>query len=190
MLSEYTVNFGLDVGLHVLILFTFLTIFFFAYISKLEKQNLDQVTSSMIEEKTDSLLNNVKDWQNKLNNWNPKFDVKINWNKVDNLADTLIKNSEGDSPEIKENNQKLFRDSIIFIVALFMIFIGAILYFSLGLGYHIHFKHILIMNAIIFGITGLIEYLFFVNVASKYVPVTPDFTTNTILDRVKKNLNK
>ena len=44
------------------------------------------------------------------------------------------------------------------------------------------------MNVIIFSITGIIEYLFFMNVASKYIPVTPDIISNTMLERVKQNI--
>ena len=45
------------------------------------------------------------------------------------------------------------------------------------------------MNLIIFSITGLIEYLFFANVASKYVPVTPDVISKTMLERAKYNID-
>jgi len=43
------------------------------------------------------------------------------------------------------------------------------------------------MNIIIFSITGLIEYFFFMNVASKYVPVMPNEITDTMLERIKHN---
>jgi hypothetical protein len=185
--SEYNINFGLDIALHVLILFTFLTVFFFAYISKLEKQNLNNVTDGLIDEKTNDLLNTVDQWQNKLNTWNTNFDIKIDWNTVDNIADNLIEKSKDQTPKIKENNDKLFKESMIIISSLFILFIGIVVFLML-LGYNIHLKHIIIVNVIIFSLTGLVEYLFFTNVASKYIPVNPNFTTNTILDRLKKNI--
>ena len=41
MLSDHSINMSVDIALHVFILFTFLSIFFFAYVSKLEKQNVN-----------------------------------------------------------------------------------------------------------------------------------------------------
>lgn len=187
MISEYNINFALDIALHVLILFTFLTIFFFVYISKLEKQNLNNVTDSLIEEKTGNLLNTVDEWQNKLKKLNDNIDIKIDWNVVNNISDKLIEKSKDETVQIKNNNDKLFKESMIIILSLFILFIGLVIVLFL-LGYNIHLKHIIIVNLIIFSLTGVIEYLFFTNVASKYIPVNPDFTTNTILDRLKKNI--
>lgn len=186
--KDYKVNFSLDIGLHVLILFTFLTIFFFAYISKLEKQNLDNVTNNVIIEKSDSILNSIDDWQNNLNNWNKNFDIEINWKTIDCIADKLIEDSKDVSPKIKQNNDDLFKGSIIAICTAFFLFIGLTLFLKYYMKYDIHVKHILIMNFVIFSLTGLIEFLFFQDVASKYIPVTPDFTTNTVLERIKTNI--
>ena len=55
---------------------------------------------------------------------------------------------------------------------------------------NINISHILIMNLIIFSITGIIEFLFFNFVASKYIPVTPDTISNTALERLKYNINE
>lgn len=188
MNNDYKINFSLDIALHVLILFTFLTIFFFAYISKLEKENLNNITNDVVVNKTSSLLDGIDGWQTKLNNWNDKFDINIDWKVLDGIGDTLVQNSKDESPEIKKNNDNLFKYSIIAIIIAFVLFIGITIFLKYYMKYDIHIKHILIMNLIIFSITGGIEYLFFKNVASKYVPVTPDFTTNTVLDRIKYNI--
>ena len=42
------------------------------------------------------------------------------------------------------------------------------------------------MNFIIFSITGIIEYLFFIKVASKYNPIPPNMLLNTVLNKIKK----
>jgi hypothetical protein len=47
---------------------------------------------------------------------------------------------------------------------------------------------IIIENAIVFSFVGGIEFLFFTKIASKYVPVTPDMLSDTILERVKYKL--
>jgi hypothetical protein len=180
--KDYNINFSLDIALHVLILFTFLTIFFFAYVSKLEKQTLDNTVSGAINDNTNNFLNNV-------DSITKKYSVNVDWNAVNNIADELIKNSQGEVPEIKSNNEKLFRGSIIAISVAFVLFISTVVFLKYYLGYDIHIGHILLMNVIIFSITGLIEYLFFTNVASKYIPVTPDVISKTMLERAKYNID-
>jgi len=177
----YNINFSLDIVLHVLILFTFLTVFFFAYVSKLEKQSLDNTVTDTINNNTTNFLNSFDEISN-------KYNVKVDWNTVNNIADNLIKNSQGEVPEIKQNNDRLFKGSMIGIIIGFILFIGSVIFLKYFLNYDIHIWHIILMNVIIFSITGLIEYLFFMNVASKYIPVTPDVISNTMLERVKKNI--
>jgi hypothetical protein len=162
--KDYNINFSLDIALHVLILFTFLTIFFFAYVSKLEKQTLDSTVTGAISENTDNFLNDF-------DGITKKYNVNVDWNTVNNIADNLIKNSQGEVPEIKSNNQKLFTGSIIAISVAFVLFISTVIFLKYYLRYDIHIGHILLMNVIIFSITGLIEYLFFTNVASKMLLV-------------------
>lgn len=186
--KNYNINFYLDIGLHVLILFTFLTIFFFAYISKLEKQNLDNVTNNIILEKTNYILDSTKNWQNNLNNWNKNFNININWKNIDCIANKLIESSKDQTPEIKKNNDNLFKESIIIIIIAFFVFVSITLFFKYYMKYDIDIKHILFINLIIFSFTGMIEYLFFKYVATKYVPVTPDFTSKTVLNRIKTNI--
>ena len=180
---EYITNFSLDIVLHVLILFTFLTIFFFAYVSKLEKQSLDNTVSNVINNNTDVFLT-------KFDEFTKKYDVKVKWNIINNIADNLVKNSQGEVPEIKQNNYRLFKDSVIAIIVGFIVFIISVIFLKYYMNYDVHIGHIILLNIVIFSITGIIEYLFFMNVASKYIPVTPDVISNTILERLKYILNK
>ena len=55
--------------------------------------------------------------------------------------------------------------------------------------HNIEVKHILLENIIIFSFIGFIEYMFFANIAAKYIPVTPDILTTTALDRIKTKLS-
>ena len=68
----YNINFSLDIALHVLILFTFLTIFFFEYVSKLEKQTLDDTISNSVADNTDTLLTDI-------NQLSQKYNIRINF---------------------------------------------------------------------------------------------------------------
>jgi hypothetical protein len=180
---DYVTNFSLDIALHVLILFTFLAIFFFAYVSKLEKQSLDNTISDVINNKTNTFLT-------EFDQISKKYDINVNWNIINNMGDNLIKNSQGEVPEIKKNNDNLFKGSIITIITGFILFTIIVIFLKYYMKYDVHIGHILLINIIIFSLTGVIEYLFFMNVASKYIPVTPDVISDTILERIKYNLGK
>lgn len=179
---NHNMNFSLDVALHVLILFTFLTIFFFVYVSKLEKQSLDYTITNSVSDNTNILLNDTKQLSQ-------KYNIKINWNTINDIATKLVKTSQGEVPEIKENNDRLYKGSIIAIIVGYFLFIAIVIFLKYYMGYDIHIGRILLMNTIIFSVTGLIEYFFFTNVASKYVPVMPNEISDTMLERIKYNFN-
>jgi hypothetical protein len=68
--------------------------------------------------------------------------------------------------------------------------LGTIFYFVVYKKYSIDFNLILKENFIIFVCVGIIEFLFFNYIASKYVPVTPDFVATSILERIKLNIKQ
>lgn len=182
MIKESTIELNLDIAIHVLILFTFLTIFFFTYISKLEKLNLDNITTGIINTNTNQALDN-------LNKYSKQYKYNIDWKAINDKATQLLSVTDKTQKDIENNNNILLRNSIIVICILFLIITGIILYLKYVLRININVSHILIMNLVIFSLTGLIEFLFFTFVASKYIPVTPDTISNTILDRIKYNIN-
>lgn len=183
MIKESTIELNLDIAIHVLILFTFLTIFFFTYISKLEKDNLDNITSDIINNNTKKILDSI-------NTYSKQYNYDVDWNKINDKAKEILELQDKTQTDIETNNNNLLRNSIITIVVLFFIITGVILYIKYVMKLNINISHILIMNFVIFSITGIIEFLFFNFVASKYIPVTPDTISNTALERLKYNINE
>jgi Ca2+/Na+ antiporter len=183
MIKESTIELNLDIAIHVLILFTFLTIFFFTYISKLEKDNLDKLTSDMITNNTKNILDNIQ-------KYSKEYKYNVNWKDINDKANDILSIKDKTQINIDNNNKTLLTTSIIVIVVLFFVITAIVLYIKYVLKININITHILTMNAIIFGLTGLVEFLFFTFVASKYIPVTPDTVSNTILDRIKYTINE
>ena len=182
MISDHSVNMSVDIGLHIFILFTFLTIFFFAYVSKLEKQSVDDTTNNLINDQTVTFLN-------ELNSWDIKLNTGIKWDNVDKLAINMQNQYHTSVPYIEDNNKNLLKNSIIIIIIIFILLVLTIIFIKYFTKYDLQLKNIIITNIIVFSITGIIEYLFFTQVAIKYIPFTPDFTSKTILERVKHNIN-
>jgi hypothetical protein len=171
------IEYGINISLHILILITFLTVFFFSYISKLTEKQLKKELNSTIEKQTTHILDKF----DKLTSSN----VPIDWKMVDEEADKIIQKYNEKIPEIIKNNKKVFKTSMYSIAFLCILFIGSVIYFKYYKKYNIDLSHIITENVILFSFIGVLEYLFFSKIASKYVPITPDFIQNTILDRIK-----
>ena len=187
-MNKNKLNLSIDIILHILILFTFLTIFFFAYVSKLEKQSLDNLTNDLVQNKTSKVLDELNNLEIKADKLSDKKVLKLDWDKLNDITNEIMDKSKEASPEIKKNNDNLFKESLLIIGALFVLFIGSIIVFKFILKYDIDLKHIFLMNLIVFSLAGGVEFLFFNYIASKYVPVTPDVSTNEVINIIKNNI--
>ena len=101
----------------------------------------------------------------------------------------LIDKAQYELPEIVANNKKLKWYSFYMIAFLFVVLLGIICYYKFYKKVDINLKYILVENLIFFIFIGIIEALFFIKIAAKYIPVTPDFVSTTLLDRIKYNIN-
>ena len=178
--AEYVLN----ISLHVLILFVFLSVFFFQYASKLASDSINSALGSVIDTQVDKLLDIVEE----VDNMTTKYD--IDWQEVDKLAKNVEESSEDDLPEIEKTNKQLKKIAMIMSIVLLSIFVSFYVYFRFIKGLKVSLTSVIIENLIFFSFIGVIEYLFFVKIAAKYVPVTPDFVSTTLLDRVKYNVDK
>lgn len=171
-----------NITLHILILFTFLTIFFFTFLRKVEESNINDVTSNLVESQTINTLNFLKA--------NKKYLPKTISNEtLNDVADEMEKESKIPSSYIENNNINLVYLSIIMISIIIVILLSMIAYFIFYKNYDIGLKHILVENLVIFSIAGIIEFLFFTQIALKYIPVTPDKASGSVLDGVKDKFN-
>jgi hypothetical protein len=177
-------DYVLNISLHVLILFVFLSVFFFQYASKLASDSINSALGSVIDTQLDKLLDTVDEVDNRTT----KYD--INWEEVDKLAKNVEDSSQDDLPEIEDNNKHLKKIAIIMSITLLTIFVSFYVYFRFIKGLKVSLGNVIIENLIFFSFIGVIEYLFFVKIAAKYIPVTPDFVSTTLLDRIKYNVDK
>jgi predicted PurR-regulated permease PerM len=177
------INHTINIAIHVLILFIFLTLFFFYYVSRISKRNIKKAFSDIIDKKINELLTET-------NKWNEKIDiVSVDWNEVNNLADDIILNSQKEIPEIVENNNRLKYISIIIIFCMILGIFILYFYYKYMKGYDIPVGYIIYENIIILSLIGTIEFLFFTKIASKYIPITHDFVYITILNRIKSKVS-
>lgn len=180
MVTTQQANYSLNISLHVLILFSFLTIFFFAFISHLEQKTVNDQLTNAINNQVDNILNNIDKYV--------PDGTNIEWKVINDIAVKIQNDAIGEAPDVKQNHRTLMIIGICAIIGLFVIFSSLYVYFGVYKGMDINWKRIVAENLIVFGFVGIIEYLFFTKIATKYIPVTPDLLTKTILDRVKYHL--
>jgi hypothetical protein len=164
---EHYINFFYSLYLHIFLLFCFLTIFFWTVISKTESKTINNEIISGISE---GLKN-----------------VHIS-NKIftDNEVKYLEKYYQGQDSTVARNNRNLLQFNIAFIIILLIGFISCIFVRYVFCGKSINWLEVIGENLIILLLVGGIEYYFFMNIASKYVPIMPSYLPNVVKNKIDK----
>lgn len=164
---EQYINLFFSVYLHIFLLFCFLTVFFWVVISKTEAQTINKEIVSGVN----------KNLQN----------VHIS-NQIftESAANYVQKYYEGENSVVKRNNNELFTFNIAFIVLLLIGFLTGIFVRYAFCGKGINWTEVILENLIVLILVGGIEYYFFMNIASKYVPVLPSYLPNVVKSEFDK----
>lgn len=155
-----TSNLIISITLHIFLLFVFLSILFWIIISPTESRSLTHELDKSINE----------------------IDYKQSVPKE--LKNYLLNVYSNQNITQETNNTMLFHLNIIMIIFLFIILVTQILFQSLS-GSSIKYVEIISENVIILIFVGIIEFLFFKNIASHYIPVKPSYMTHVI----EQNIN-
>ena len=155
MISEVRANYIMNIGIHVFILFCFLTLLFFKYIATVEVKNVDKHLTSLINEAVTKILSDIPDKQ------------KYSWANLRKTARKIQDDAKGQDPKVKKNNTLLQYFAGLLILLLLIILILTYVYFTVYKHININIKEILIENGIIFSIVAVIEFLFFTLLVSK-----------------------
>lgn len=168
---------ALDVMIHILILFTFLSLFFFMYVSKIETAAFeDEIGNNLEKSLTDILDKNRK-------NVLPA---------IDKIRPALVQLQNTYSAPLLYSTEKnrLLRFTAVFIALLLLCAIlSIVITLKVDCGKDSGIWHIIVENAVVFIFIGMVEYWFFTNVAIKYVPTSPSLMVDTMIETVKKELN-
>lgn len=180
MEGHYT-NLFFSVFLHVLLLFIFLTIFFWSVIKNTESHSL----YSEIDNSINSGLKcvNINEFFPKTESEKIESFIENNEKEVKNYFDGYF--SKEDST-YKRNNSQLLQFNIVIIVLLFFGLLATIFVRYLICGKTLNLGEIIGENILILIFVGAIEYYFFMNVASKYVPVKPSYMPSVVQKKINE----
>jgi len=173
MVDNHSLGLIINVILHVLILFIFLTGLFFTIIAKKEVHEVNSQLQHVIDSGIDEVLDkitflHVKDWQ---------------W--VQEVASNGKNTNKDPSAKVEENNNSLLYNCSIIIIMLigimtfFIVYVVGIHHRKIGL------RYILSENLLIFLILGGLEFGFFWYIVQNYVPLYPDDAEIAVLERLK-----
>jgi hypothetical protein len=169
-----TPNFILDISIHSIILFTFLSMFYYFYSARLSQTNFNEEIYNIIDSNLD------KEGQN--------YNYNNSYKKETNIAlSHLSKDSEKEDPVTFKNNMEIF--DILLYINITLWSILAIVIFKLGDTYEFNYTNLLIANISTFIIIGIAEFLFFTQVITKYIPVKKSFITKNFIDDMKDKIN-
>jgi len=171
----------LNILIHILILFSFLSILFFAYISHVEEKSINREVKKAVNKEIDNGLQLLEKYKSYL-------DKNKLIRSLRNVSNYLTKTSDDSSEEIRKNNTWLIKLSITTIISLIIVIFILLVYFILYRKDIIQFKEILMENLFIFVFVGIIEYWFFANIVSKYVPVMPTLLSKTFFGNIKNKI--
>jgi len=175
--DQFFVNFTANVSLHVLLLFTVLSLLFIKIISKIESKTINSELTDIISDTIKNNYEKLDPEQQKLLSASIKH---IDFKNIIELYST-------EDTTRKLNNKDIFRSIYISIILLFTMLI-LILVISKKLCNNIPIKHMISENIIIFAVVCVIEYMFFKNIIMNYVPVKPSFMMQYMVNKVKSVL--
>lgn len=159
-------NYIFSIFIKVLYLFVFLSCFFYIIVEKQVTEHLSDSISDMLSE---SYRNNTNKEDTQQYNILFNYYTNSKLNDEPTLEDKTIR-----------YNKLLFLLNISFIV--FLIIIPIIIFYVSRFVFNtpIPIGQILLFNLILYIIVGAIEYIFFMYIASKYIPVTNGDILNEI----------
>ena len=166
-----------NISLHCVILFTFLTIFYWNIIINEEINSINRLLKVNVIDNVENILKkNRKSF--KLNN---KI-LKPLKNKILNPLNESIHGDDITQDKLYYlNHDKFLSININILLLLYIVFIF-ILYYLVKQNYNINYKEIIIENIILILCVGTIEIIFFFTIAKQFVPLSDVEINDTMID--------
>ena len=166
---------GLNITVHIIILFSFLSLFFFLYVSKIEEQAFKDEIGDVIQKNIESALEKRRD-----------VALPIVQKAVPFLEYAKVQHSGPEEASLKQNFFVKFSAGFT-VLLLVGICLSIILTLTYDCNKHVPVTEILLENTATFILVGMLEFLFFTRIAMKFVPAPPTLMLKTILTRIKES---
>lgn len=178
-----TMSISLNGFLHVFLLFTFLSVLYFLVIAPLGRKSFNNEITDQIQPSLKKIITNLspdeKDTISSIATL--KIDGKF-------VVDNLITKYATENKEMQTNNKWVKVIDFIIILIFFGGFMSIVLLLQYSCKKYTGIGWIVVENIISFIFIGIVEYVFFLKVASKFVPAKPSLLLNTLIDSFKDSI--
>lgn len=170
---------SLNILFHSIILFTFLSLFFFLYISKIEQQAFQDELKGLISDNLLKSLNTV-----------PESVLAPTLKTILPELDAVQQLYQGETKFTQERNILIKFSSTFIVLLMLALFLTIILTLKFGCDRSVkNVGFIVLENLLIFAFIGMVEYTFFTKIAIKYIPTTPSLMIQSLINAFKQQLN-
>ena len=159
-------EFVLDAFFHIFTLSLILGLFFFFVVAKLERDKLQNEMEDGIKKGLDNITNYPT---------NPVLSEQLT---------TMTKLYEKENEADKVYNQGLIYQCLTILVLLLFGLVCVFLTMRWSAHKCPNLGRIVLQNLLLFGAIGVIEFLFFQHIASKFVPVMPSYMAEVISEEL------
>ncbi len=174
--------FGINILLHVFVLFTFLVVFYIVVVTKLE-------TDAIHHQVKRALDSNLKlAFASADMTTDGQFKSAVQALDSVGVLDRLTIAFSVPDPANTEANKGLFQTAISACIALFLVIATFVFALSWLCKKKVYFPALLRENFIVFGLVGLVEILFFLAIALSFVPEVPSTLLKSIVDSFQKHV--
>ncbi len=170
-------NHSAQVFIQICMMGTFLTLFFFLYVTKVE----GQIFKDQVGEVISTLYNTVDSQMQVFVPLSAQKKIKQSLN--DHLKSTVIQEDKNES--IKRNNKQLEGQSANMVGVLIVGAVGFVLSLVL-LGFCTNMKRMILENIVIVGCLALTEFIFLNFVTRKFKTADPNHIMYFILDSIEQ----
>ena len=170
---------SLNILFHSIILFTFLSLFFFLYISKVEQKAFQDELNGLIRDNLLKTLDTV-----------PESVLVPTLNTILPELKNIQQLYVDETMFTKERNVLVKFSSAFIVLLMLSMFFTIILTLKFGCDRSVkHIGYIILENVIIFAFIGMVEYTFFTKIAIKYIPTTPSLMIQSLIKAFKDQLS-
>ena len=155
-----TGNILINNTIHVSLLFLFLTLFFYLYVTQLTKKSYESSIDNIINSNIDTYLTLLSKSNNPIMSKALLKSLPL---------DQMINNVNKPTPSIDISNAWVKSNAIAINILIPLILILTLFVLYITCNYSISLYEIIIKNIILFIFIALIEYMFFSQIASKYI---------------------
>lgn len=169
---------SINVVLHMLFLFTFLTVFFIVVISRMMKNAFENEITQLIESNVNTQLDKIDKEQEKL------VITALEHMPLDKFKKKYMQHSD----VVEQKNKQVKNIAISTIVIGISVLILILYILSKTCNKCIPIKELIIENIIVFTFVGIVEYIFFTQVAFKFIPAPPSLLLTSFIEKFKSSV--